>query len=171
MIRKKGDFEWNSDFELNRGELIPCRLPAAKFARMATYFDACPRCLGAYSKNGLSRHFKKCTNDCLKGERSVKLLSRTVEGRAHPNACHMLIDLVIPKVRNPEVAQAFRFDWLIIEFGNDLCLNYFREHQVRLIRDKLRDAGKLLLAAKSISPEITDLSSLFQVKHCNVAIE
>lgn len=171
MIRKKGDFEWNSDFKLNRGELIPCRLPAAKFARIATYFEACPKCLGKYAKNGLSRHFKKCSNDCLKGERSVKVLSRSVEGRIHSNACDMLVNKIIPKVQDREVAQAFRFDWLIIEFGNDLCLNYFRQHQMRIIRDKLRDAGKLLLAAKSICPEITDFASLLQVKHCNVAIE
>src|SRR5262249_22753542 len=39
-----------------------------------------------------------------------------------------------------------------------------------LIRAKLRDVGKLLLATKSICPDIADFSSIYHVKYCNTVI-
>lgn len=163
-------FEWNSNAKINGGELLTSRRPNKKFKKNAYEYETCAKCLGSLSDKGLSHHFKKCTNNSLNGERIVKELSRAVEGRIHPNASEDLAELIIPKMQEGASVRAIRFDWLIIEFGNDLCLNYSPLFQKKLIRDKLRDAGKLLVAAKSISAEITDFSSLFRVKNCNVVV-
>lgn len=63
-----------------------------------------------------------------------------------------------------------RFDWLVVAFGNDMCLNYSPVYQHGYTCNKLRDSARLLCAAKSISPEIQELEHLFHVKHCNTAI-
>lgn len=70
-----------------------------------------------------------------------------------------------------EEVLAIRYDWIVITFGNDLCLNYSPHYQHAMIRTKLRSAGKLLLASRNICPNINDFDSLYYVKNCNIVID
>ncbi len=107
----------------------------------------------------------------MMGEHLVKELGRAIEGRYHVDACDDLRTNVLPKMRDDKAVQLIRFDWLVIAFGNDLCLNYSPHYQQQLIRTSLRKAGKVLLAAKSISLEIKGFDSLYHVKNCNTVTE
>lgn len=171
MIRNRGQFKWNHDASINNRELSTSRRPNCKFPKHATDYKSCANCLGSLTEKCLRPHWTKCTSKSIKNERNVKELSRATEGRIHPDASDDLSQIIFPKMREDACVRLIRFDWLVIEFGNDLCLNYFPIYQHALIRKKLRDAGKLLAAAKSISGRITDFSSLFHVKNCNTVVE
>lgn len=94
-------------------------------------------------------------------------LARASEGRLHIAACDELRHKFFARMQETEGVELIRYDWLVIEFGNRLCLNY---SQFKMICTKMREAGKLLRASKSISSEVTDFASLFQVKHCNTVV-
>lgn len=170
-ILKEGEFIWNNNKELNVGEYAVRRRPNKKFQKNPWDLIPCPGCLGAYSKSYLTRHWnKECTKQRLIGERGVHQLGRAIEGRLHPDASEDLLDL-FARFRENENIQHIRFDWLVISYGNDLCLNHSHHYQQGYICGKLRDAGKILRASKSISTEITDMSSLFHVKQCNTVVD
>lgn len=146
------------------------RRPNKKFHKNSWDLIPCPKCLGAYSKSYLSRHWnQECAKNPSIGERGVHELGRAVEGRLHPDASQDLV-LIFARLRENEHIRYIRFDWLVVCYGNDLCLNNSPHYQQRYICDKLAAAGKVLRASKSISTELTDMSSLFNVKHCNTVI-
>lgn len=100
----------------------------------------------------------------------VLKLGHAVEARIHFDADDELVD-IFASFRNNEIMRNVRFDWLVTCYGNELCLNYSSHYQQGYICNKLRAAARVLSASKSISPELTDLSSLFHVKRCNTVIE
>ncbi len=147
------------------------RRPNKKFGRNAVDYLTCAQCFGLYRSTTLRIHWNKCTNNSLKGERIVKQLGRTVEGRSHRTASDELTNLVLARMQDDEFSRIIRFDWLIISYGNDLCLNLNTITQNNCIRNYLKNAGKLLIALKSVSSDITDLASMYHVKHCNAVVE
>lgn len=169
-LRKKGQFKWNQDETLNKGELSTCRRPNKKYGRVATDQETCANCLGSYSAKSLRNHFNKCTNNQFAGERVAKEKSRRIEARVHVEACSELVDIVFPSLRQTEAALSIRFDWIIIIFANNLCFNFSPHDQLSVAQKHLREAGHLLIAARSITSEISDFASMYNVKHCNVVI-
>lgn len=107
----------------------------------------------------------------MKGERIVKTLGRAIEKCLHTDACDDLSENIFPNMHHDDCVDVIRYDWLLITFGNDLCLNYSASYQQDLIKRHLRSAGKLLLASRSISERITDFASLLHVKSCNIIID
>lgn len=163
-LRKRGQFEWNTNAEINGGELLTSRRQNPKDA---TDYTTCANCIGSISKTCSTRH---CADDTFEGEGTMLELKRTLEDRYHPDACDDLRTTVFPKMREDQYVHAIRFDWVVVTFGNDLCLNYSPHFQQQLIRTSLRKAGKVLHAAKEIDPGITDFASIYHVKHCNTVI-
>lgn len=162
---------WNNDKELNKGEYAVRRRPNKKHQRKPWDLIPCPACLGAYSKSYLTRHWnKECAKNPLIGERGLHQLGRAVDGRVHHEASQDLVD-IFATFRQNENIRHIRFDWLVVCYGNELCLNHSPHYQQGYICGKLRAAGKVLRASKSISAEITDMSSLFHVKHCNTVVD
>lgn len=105
---------------------------------------------------------KKCTNNALDGERSCLLLGRIVEGRIHESASHRLSVDIIPQIQNKSILRIIRYDWLLISFGNQMCLKYPENFHDKDVRAKLRMCGRLLCELKSINQGITDFASLYQ---------
>lgn len=170
-LRKLGQFEWNHNSKINGSELSTSRRPNKKYRRKAIFYKTCAKCRGIYSLNGIRYHWRRCTRYRLVGERIVRQLSRAVEGRLHEDADDDLRTIIFPRMHEDEEVLSIRFDWIVITFGNDLCLNYSPHYQHAMIRTKLRNAGKLLLASKKLRPDITDFASLYHVKYCNTVIE
>lgn len=170
IIRNKGEFIWNNDLKLNRGQYAVSRRPNKKFPKNPWDLVPCSKCLGGFTITSLHRHWNKCTKTPLKNERMVQQMGRAVENRVHSDASEDLMK-IFATFRESEMIRDVRFDWLVICYGNELCLNYSPHYQHGYICSKIRAAAKLLHASKSISPEITDLSSLFHVKNCNTVIE
>lgn len=146
------------------------RRPNKKFQKNPWDLIPCPVCLGAFSKSYLRRHWNECSKNPVKDERGVQQLGRAVEGRLHSDADQDLVDL-FGKLRENENIRYIRFDWLVICYGNDLCLNHSPHYQQDYICGKLRAAGKLLRESMSISKAITDMSSIFYVENCNTIVE
>lgn len=165
-----GEIEWNSNGDINNNELQTSRRPNKKFGRTALDFNTCVQCSGKFSENGLRQHFNKCTRQRYSGERVVKQLSRAAEGRIHIDACDTMQKKIFAKIQENHDVLAIRYDWIVISYGNDLCLNLKLPKQQRMIRNKMKSAGKLLVAAKLICPDIDDFASMYQVKYCDAVI-
>lgn len=168
-LRTKGRSIWNQNEKLNGGELSTCRRPNMKFQREPTEFETCENCGEQLRSSGLRRHWNRCTGNPLPGERIVKEFSRVVEGRLHAEASQDLHKVFSQFHADVEIA-VIRYDWIVITYGNDLCINLWRDYQFRVIRGKLRSAGKVLIASRSICPEITDFASLYHVSNCNTLV-
>lgn len=168
-IRKKGEFLWNSDFKLNKGEMQTSRRPNPKSVSYSWQRIACVNCMGSYSSKSLRQHWRRCTGNSIMGEKIVKQLGRALEARVHPAASDDLNN-VFSKFRDSEEIRTIQFDWLAICYGNELCLNYSPYYQEGYIRSKIKAAAKLLHISQAMLPQIDDLASLFHVKHCNTVI-
>lgn len=169
-INSLGQSTWNKDAKLNKGMYIPTRRPNSKHPREAKNHETCANCLRPIYGKYLRQHWNRCTNGSMKGERIVKSLGRAIEKCLHTDACDELSEQIFPNMNHDDCVDVVRYDWLLITFGNDLCLNYSANYQRDLIKRHLRSAGKLLLAARSISERITDFTSLLHVKSCNIII-
>ena len=168
-LRSKGRSLFNADPTINKGQLSVCRRPNAKYARTAKEYLECDSCGEYLRSTGLRRHWNVCTGNPLPGVRVVKKFSRIAEGRVHVDASKDL-QTVFSKMGENEEVLLIRFDWIVVTFGNDLCINLWRDYQMRIIRSKLRSAGTLLSVAKSLAPEVTDFASLCDVTKCNTII-
>lgn len=160
-LRKKGSFEWNTNSTLNNGLLLTSRRPNWKYFKTASDYMTCFSCLGTYSITNLRHHVKICTANALNGERIVMKLSRIVESRIHQRACYKLKTDIFPIMQEDDIVRIIRFDWLIIIYGNMLCIKHTDVFNEDLIRSKLRLAGRLLLEIKSFSVGVTDFASIF----------
>lgn len=100
----------------------------------------------------------------------VTELSRLLDRRLHAEASEDL-HTTFASIRDNAAIRMARFDWLVVAYGNDLCLNYSPHYQKTYIRSKLRASSQLLQTSKSISSNITDLTSLFHVTNCKTVIE
>lgn len=169
-IRKRGQFEWNINSKLNGGEYSATRRPNKKFRKNPWDLISCANCMGSYGLITLRRHWNNCTKNSLKGERVAHAFGRVVEGRLHNDASDYLVN-IFAKLRDNACIRMVRFDWILILYGNDLCLNYSPHYQEGYICSKLRAAAKVLQASKSIDSGITDLSSLYYVTKCNTVVE
>lgn len=169
-IRKIGTWKWNTDPTLNNGELIVSRRPQRRLNKMATDYLICPNCIGSYAITNFRNHFSYCTKRAFKGKRNIKILSRVVEGRFSPEASGQLQE-VIPVMRADAIVELIRYDWLLVVYGNLLCLKYSHSFQQNMIRAKLRLAGRVLQAMKTINSDVTDFSSMYQPKRYKSLIE
>lgn len=163
MLRKKGNYEWNMNEELNKGLLITCRRPNPKQPNEAKRFTSCMNCLGSYTKTSIRHHVKTCTKKLLKGDRSILVLGRSVEGRIHANACQHLKN-IFDTFKVDDVVRSIRYDWLIIVYGNKLTAKFKKLKHYGMIRSKLRRAGQLVMEMKRNCTDVSDLASIFQPK-------
>ncbi|XP_066596285.1 uncharacterized protein, partial [Prorops nasuta] len=165
IIRKRGNFNFNTDVNINKGELIVSRRPRKDKNKHAADFSACPNCKGFFAKTSLRHHFKRCTTKNSRKNRSVQILGRAVIGRIHESANKTLRKVVFPVIREDEICRTIRYDELVIRFANKLCIKYRLQHQHDMIRAKIRLLGRYLIALRQINSNITDFSSLYDPRY------
>lgn len=164
-IRRKGEFEFNTNKILNDGKLHVVRRPNIKFTRHATEYRVCIKCYGFFSKNTFRNHVRKCLNSKHSKNRVITVLGRTILGRVNEIASQTLKKVIFPVLREDAITRLIRYDELIIRYGNKLCMKYKPQHQHDMVRNRLRALGRFLKALKEINNEITDFSSLYQPKY------
>ncbi|CAD6222091.1 GSCOCG00011714001-RA-CDS [Cotesia congregata] len=98
-------------------------------------------------------------------------MGKSIESRMHKNANDILRLVVFPVLQDDEIVRLIRYDWLIILYGNKLCIKYTPHYQHNMIRARLRLIGRFLSAAKEINSELTDLASLFYPKYIETDIK
>jgi len=66
LLRRKGNFIYNTNLNLNKGDLIVCRRPRKNLDRQAADFIPCAKCKGFFSKNNIRHHFALCAQEILR---------------------------------------------------------------------------------------------------------
>lgn len=168
VLRKKGNYEFNTNAALNNGELIVSRRPNSRFNRNASDYSICHCCLGTYSKTSTRQHV--CARQKVKGDRSSIELSRMVEGRLLVNASATL-QKILSKKKDGPITNLIKYDWLLITFGNELAEQYDFKPQHKMVRSRLSLLGRVLTKLKCIEPTITDFASLYNAELCDSVIE
>ncbi|XP_029173430.1 putative uncharacterized protein DDB_G0282133 [Nylanderia fulva] len=171
IIRRTGNFVYNTDPNVNKGNLIVCRRPAKKLNKQAVDFIPCAKCKGYFSKNNIRHHFKLCTQKTESRQRNVKVLGRTVACRIHYSASTVLRRLVFPVMREDTITQLIRYDELLIAYGNKMCLKYRLQHQHDMIRARLRLLGRFLATMKEIDNTVVDFTSIYNPKRYDYCVK
>lgn len=171
IIRRNGNFLFNTNTEFNSGELLVCRRPNQKMLRNAQDFQACINCKGFFSKTTIRHHFRYCVGRSKKRNRSINVLGRSITGRIHEAANLTLATVVFPVLREDRVTRLIRYDELLIKHANKLCDKYKLQHQHDMIRSRLRLLGRFLIVLKSINPDIDNFTSLYNPKYYDDIIQ
>lgn len=171
VIRRKGNYLYNTNATYNKGELIVCRRPRESNKKTACDFTCCAACKGFFTKNNIRHHFQQCTGKTI--GRCVKVLGRKVQGRIHDCANSILRNVVFPVLREDNIIRLIRYDELLIIYGNKLCIKYKHQHQQDMIRSRLRLLGRFLESLKKINKNVTDFFSIYhpsKYDDCVVAV-
>ncbi|XP_077280471.1 uncharacterized protein LOC143907508 isoform X2 [Temnothorax americanus] len=161
ILRKNGNFKFNTNSEVNNGQLIVCRRPNDKYNKMATDYTACAKCKAHFAKSTIRHHSRRCFEKKFTKNRCVMIMGRRVTCRLHPSASDVLRTVVFPVMREDDVTRAIRFDELLILYANKLCLKYKSQHQHDMIRAKLRILGRFLLALREINKNVENFTSVY----------
>lgn len=170
QIRKKGNFKFNTQADLNSGSMIVVRRPTKKEKQCGSHFLPCSNCEGHYSISNLRHHYRICAKkkDTF---RNILKLGRSAAQSVHNRASFKLRKDILPIMRNDNIYNLIKYDLLIILYGNYLCQIHRLQHLGDHIRQQLRLIGRYLEALKSIEPKIEELQMLFDPKYYDIAIQ
>lgn len=156
ILRRRGNFAYNAHVvSKGAGELQACYRP--RKARSAFDFIHCFHCQGLYSKRTLWKHMKICpareeTNDESRtGKQRVR--SKCALKTAVVREISEGLKSVISCMSYDEVTRTIQNDKLLLQFGQHLFdLNGSRKNRHDLIRQRLRELGRLLVVAQKKTP-------------------
>ncbi|XP_070704434.1 uncharacterized protein [Pempheris klunzingeri] len=155
FIRNKGNFQHNTEvLESRKGKLIPCKQPKEKTE--GQNFLHCVYCYGLFTRRMMWRHFQVCKfNPQGKTSKPGKTRVQALCAFAEPAPTgfsdaywKFLNDMI-----QDNIAIAVKQDECILDYGYRLFKKNeraIRQHQH--IRQRLRELGRLLLAAKKVTP-------------------
>lgn len=143
---------FNTVSKYNKGHLAVPRRPQS--VKKATEYLSCPNCLLTVTISNSRKHICKCSDNAIEGTRTYKVLGNTVEGRLHTSASDTLRLVIFPVLKEDDIVRLIRYDWLIILYGNKLCIKYGPYYQHNMTRARLRFIGRFLQAAKQINSEL-----------------
>lgn len=129
IIRKNGNFKFNTMSEANKGKLIVCRRPNEKYDKPAADFIACAKCKDFFSKKTIRHHSRACLQQNFSRNRCIMIMGREVICRIHHLASETLKKTVFPVMKEDEVTRIVRYDELLILYANKLCIKYKAQHQ------------------------------------------
>lgn len=128
MLRKNGNFKFNTNSELNNGQLIVCRRPNEKYNKAAKNFIACAKCKGFFVKSTIRHHSRNCFETKFATNRYIMVMGRKIACRIHSSANTVLRKTVFPIMREDEVTRVIRYDELLILYANKLCIKFKSQH-------------------------------------------
>lgn len=77
----------------------------------------------------------------------------------------------MPRCRDDRITRLIRYDPLIMEHGNKLCIKYPSPHHHDMLRQRLRQLDRFLLEIKQYCKNIDDLSSGYHPKYYPTCID
>lgn len=92
-------------------------------------------------------------------------------GRYASQADNVLRQIVMPRCRDDRITRLIRYDKLIMEHGNKLCLKYPFPHHHDMIRQRLRQLGRFLLEIRQHCKDIDDLASVYNPRYYRICID
>lgn len=164
-LRKKGDHMFNTEQRNENEELLVTRR-----TKNNIIYYCCPNCNGYFSTNGVRRHYIKCVGEgTTSGAKDLLKKSRILE--LNNNKILPSLKSVLAGLRKDNISQLVKYDNLLIQFGNKLCLKYKANYHEKMIRSKLRLLGRLLLELKIIDSTIEEFSFLYNPEKYDTFIE
>ncbi|XP_074530856.1 uncharacterized protein LOC141793879 [Halichoeres trimaculatus] len=156
ILRRRGNFAYNAQVvSKGAGELQACYRP--RKARSAVEFIHCFHCQGLYAKRTLWKHMKICPareetdDESRTGKQRVR--SKCALKTAVVQEISEGLKSVISCMSYDEVTQTIQNDKLLLQFGQHLFdLNGSRKNRHDLIRQRLRELGRLLVVAQKKTP-------------------
>ncbi|XP_063989420.1 uncharacterized protein LOC135168808 [Diachasmimorpha longicaudata] len=172
VIRKNGDFVFNSDRRFNDGSLIVCRRPTPKMRKTTEDFTVCANCKGQYSKSVVRHHFRECAKHDGKNQRIVLVKGKKIAARVHSRASVDVRNKIFPYLREDEVVKSIRYDELVTLYANKMCEKHgTHQHLFQMIGAKLRLLGRFLIAIRKIENRIENFSDVYQPRFYDAAVD
>ena len=170
-LRKRGNFNHNTEVvRKNRGFFIPEKRPNTD--QVHTNYLFCEFCLGAYHRNELRKHVKRCLE-----KPSGYIIGKRVQSSASmflytpPSASDSLKN-VMGRMLVDDVSRCAKSDPLIIDYGNKMCLRLRMEgDQHHHISNKIRELARLVLETRKCCEEVSSLEDCLMPKNFNFVIE
>lgn len=163
ILRKQGNFIFNTNENVNTGQLIVSRRPNITSTKTATDFIACSKCKGFFAKRTIRYHSRNCQKKNFSKNKTIMIMGRKVTSRLH-HLSNEILKIVFPVMRDDEVTRIIRYDELLIIYANKLCTKYKAQHQHDMIQARLRVLGRFLLAMKKINKDVKDFQSIYHPK-------
>ncbi|XP_041666279.1 uncharacterized protein LOC121524831 [Cheilinus undulatus] len=158
LIRNKGNFEHNTEvLESQKGKLIPFKQPKKKTEGQK--FLHCVYCYGLFTKRVMWRHFQVCKfkpQDKTSKPGKTRIQTLCAFAEPAPPGFSDAYWKFLNDMNQDEIAIAVKKDRYLLEYGYRLFKKNERvisQHQH--IRQKLRELGRLILAAKKVAPAKT----------------
>ncbi|KAK4886770.1 hypothetical protein RN001_003041 [Aquatica leii] len=159
-IIRAGNFSHNCEvLSCKKGELVLVRRPAEIEAVTYTFaeFGPCPNCLGFMVKKQLYHHIRTCQHkpkDIFIGKNIVSESNAIMHGIMKADLPPSYTHHILSKIRDDKIGKCCVNDSLIIKFG---AMQYEKYHntQAELIRQTMRQLGRLLLELRLITPNQT----------------
>lgn len=170
ILRKQGNFNYNTKVSVNDGNLIVSRRPNAKKKREAKHYLPCAKCKGFYSRNSLRVHFRICAGISSMRTRYVTVMGKKIVARLHHIASKTVREKLFPPLREDEPVRLIRYDELVILYANKMCEKYRNERYFEMIRQRIRLIGRFLMIIKTFNNEIQHLETVFDPKYCKDVI-
>lgn len=141
-LQNEGNFAHNiSVLKKGSGTLIVARRPTTEKIVSYKSYLPCVTCLGFFYYMDLPRHVKMHKNQLVKKAVSA---GREVLASLSQHPSPQLLTL-LSQMRQEDIANSVRNDWLIMKYGESLCEKYkLQNGQENLIREKLREMARIL---------------------------
>lgn len=163
ILRKEGNFKYNTYANINSGKLIVSRRLHATSTKTARDFTVCSKCKGFFAKSTIRYHSRYCLKKDFRKNKSIMIMGRRVISRLH-HLANEILKIVFPVMRDDDVTHIIRYDELLIIYANKLCIKYKAQHQHDMIRARLRFLGRFLIALKEIDKDVEDFQSIYRPK-------
>lgn len=163
QIRNRGNFNHNLKvINSEQGAIIPLRRPSSK-ARRDEYLP-CTKCLGFASKKHLRKHTRTCKSYRSGTETGTEITTAKphhyIQGSmallpCGPADSSCFKNDIINRMAHDQVSLIVRNDPLILMYGMKLYQTHSKHpHQHQYVKQKLRELGRLLQAAREENSSI-----------------
>ncbi|MEQ2222974.1 hypothetical protein ILYODFUR_032022 [Ilyodon furcidens] len=176
-LRNRGDWEHNKQvLEEGEGEIVTWKRPSKK-GDVKDYLP-CRHCFAMLKRTELWRHERTCRN-CSEEQRSGEE-KKGKRKRIQKASSHLLpicqssegLQNLICTMQQDEVTLNIRNDDMIANYGKGLFAKKGREQSQHIyIAQKMRELGRLLVAAKDIDKTVKGLKDLCDPTKFEVAIK
>ncbi|CAG9818117.1 unnamed protein product [Phaedon cochleariae] len=146
------------------------RRPYAKKFRDCNHYRPCPNCEEMFSKLSLRSHVAQCDTK-EKGKEDILVRGRQIQMHVHEKASTRLAKEILAHHRQDVVTGASSYDELCILYGNKLCRRYRDQRNAHMLRSRLREIGKFILAARRIDEGLKELRDIIQPKNYDTIVK
>lgn len=164
ILRKRRNDIFNlkqkKDEEGNPGKIKVSRCLNDEQKQGGGNYARCPNCKGWYTTNNLRHHYHDC-KDGWKTSKGILVKARKAQGQIHERASYAMRYKIIPMMKMKMHVKFFRYDFLMILFGNEECLKYRKRNLAQMIRGKLSLITRFLIVLKEIDLDVTDFASIY----------